>query len=415
VVTLLCDHGYFYITQIIGIIFLEGNYNIYVLKGVSTMKPLSALSYSKNNKKKLITSTISILVAVSFLYVLQTFVKSIGDSMYELNVNPYKNHMTIESIEKDKPIPDNIVSSLKDNPNVEKIIPFVLYKTRYVIPGAGTNASILGIRAEDIDYVMKKHNITLEEGRLPLENRKEVALDYRMSKNKKVKIGDKIGNSINKSDSLNGEYTVVGIVEGNGYLSFMPYNTTTTSINASDTIVVKKNLLVFPKDNKIKEADGLLLSLSKKEVSVMTLSEMIKLYNKGASTMRTLDMICILAIIVMVISVGSSKYVQFFSRKQELGILNAMGYTKGELMKKAFWEVLIVNMLGFTLGVIWGWLSSILINDGAFGVVGGVTVYFSIKAFLMALYVPLFTTLFTLIPVNRMISKLDPIVMIEGI
>jgi len=379
------------------------------------MKPLSALSYSKNNKKKLITSTISILVAVSFLYVLQTFVKSLGDSMYELNVNPYKNHMTIQSIEKDKPVPDNILTMLKDNPNVENIMPFVAYQTRYRIPGCFTNASILGIRPEDIDYVMKKHSIILKEGRLPLENHKEVALDYRVSKNKKVKLGDKIGNSIDKDDTLNGEYTVVGIVEGNDFLSFMPYNTTITVANTNDTIVVQKSILVFPKVSKVSEVDNLLLSFPKKEVAVMTLSENIKSYNEVASTMSTLDMICMLAVIVMVISVGSSKYVQFFSRKQELGILNAMGYTKKELMKKAFWEVLIINLLGFILGVIFGWLSSILINDGAFGAIGAVSVHFSSKGFFMALYVPLFTTLFTLIPVNRMISKLDPIVMIEGI
>ncbi|MGH4118047.1 ABC transporter permease [Clostridium sp.] len=379
------------------------------------MKPLSALNYCKNNKKKLIMSTISIIVAVSFLYVFQTILKSLGDSVYELQVNPYKNHMTVQSIEKDKPIPESIVSSLKDNPNVENIIPYLSYKTRYDIPGVSTNASILGIRSQDIAYVMKKHNITLKEGRLPIENHKEVALDYRMSKNKNVKIGDKIGNSINKNDSLNGEYTVVGIVEGDGYLSFMPYNTDTTSINTKDTIIVKKSLLVFPKYNRIKEVDELLVSFPKKEVDVMILSEGIKLYNKSISTIRTLDMICILAIIVMVISVGSSKYVQFFSRKQELGILNAMGYTKRELMKKSFLEVLIVNMLGFALGIIFGWLFSILINGGGFGAIGGVAVYFSLKGFQMAIYVPLFTTLFTLIPVNRMISKLDPIVMIEGI
>jgi len=383
------------------------------------MKPLSALSYSKNNKKKFIASTITILVAVSFLYILQTFVKSLWVSMQELNVNPYKTYMTVESIEKDKPIPDDIFNILKDNLNVESIIPYISYKTLYVIPGSSTKASILGIRTKDIKYVMKKNKITLKQGRLPIENHKEVALDYRMSKNKKVKIGDKIGNSIDKNDGLNGEYTVVGIVEGNAYLSFMPYNTTTTTVNTNDAIIVKKSLLVFPKDNKIKEVDELLLSFPKKEVAVMTLSEITKLFNGRASTMYTLDMICILAIIVMVISVGSSKYVQFFSRKQELGILNAMGYTKGELMKKAFLEVIIVNMLGFTLGIIFGWLFSILINEGAFGVVGGVAVYFSLKALLMALYVPLFTTLFTtlftFIPVNRMINNLDPIVMIEGI
>ncbi|MBU3114378.1 ABC transporter permease [Clostridium lacusfryxellense] len=374
------------------------------------MKPLSALSYSKNNKKKLITSIIPILVAVSFLYVFQTFVRSLGESIYELNINPYKNHMTLQSIEKNKPIPNSIVSIIKDNPNVDNIIPFVSYKTRYLIPGAATNASILGVKSEDIAYVMKKHNIKLKEGRMPLENYKEVALDYRMSKNKKKKLGDKIGNSIDKNDSLDGEYTVVAIIEGDGYLSFMPYNT-----NNNNTNMMNNEILVFPKEDKVKEVDNLLLNLPKTDVVVMTLSGIIKNYNELLSTVHTLDIICVLAIIVMVISVGSSKYVQFFSRKQEIGILNAMGYTKAELMKKAFWEVIIVNLIGFILGMIFGWVSSNLINDAAFRSVGGVAVYFSVKAFLMALYVPLFTTLFTLIPVNRMISKLDPIVMIEQI
>lgn len=374
------------------------------------MKPLSALSYSKNNKKKLITSIIPILVAVSFLYVFQTFVRSLGESIYELNINPYKNHMTLQSIEKNKPIPNSIVSIIKDNPNVDSIIPFVSYKTRYLIPGAATNASILGVKSEDIPYVMKKHNIKLKEGRMPLENYKEVALDYRMSKNKKIKLGDKIGNSIDKNDSLDGEYKVVAIIEGDGYLSFMPYNT-----NKNNTNMMNNEILVFPKEDKVKEVDNLLLNLPKTDVVVMTLSGIIKNYNELLSTVHTLDIICVLAIIVMVISVGSSKYVQFFSRKQEIGILNAMGYTKSELMKKAFWEVIIVNLIGFILGMIFGWVSSNLINDAAFRSVGGVAVYFSVKAFLMALYVPLFTTLFTLIPVNRMISKLDPIVMIEQI
>jgi len=379
------------------------------------MKPLSALSYSKNNKKKLITSIISIVVAVSFLYVFQTFVKSLGESIYELNINPYKNHMTVQSIEKDKPIPKSIVSIIKESPDVDNIIPFVSYKTRYSIPGVATNASILGIKYGDIAYVMKKHNIKLKEGRMPLENYREVALDYRMAQNKKIKLGDKIGNSIDKNDSLDGEYTVVGIVEGDSYLSFMPYDTSEASINSNDTNIVNNEILVFPKDDKVKEVDKLLLNLPKTEVVVMTLSGITKNYNKLLSTVHTLDMICILAIMVMVISVGSSKYVQFFSRKQEIGILNAMGYTKAELMRKAFWEVIIVNMIGLILGVIIGWVSSILINDGAFKAVGGVAAYFSLKAFLMGFYVPLFTTLFTLIPVNRMISKLDPIVMIEGI
>lgn len=378
------------------------------------MKPLSALTYSKNNKKKFITSIIPIVVAVSFLFVIQTFVKSLGDTMYQLNIGPYKTNMSLYSSEDNKSIPENIINTLSNNSNVEKVIPFLPYETRYTIPGSMTSASISGIRPEDINYVMKKHKITLKEGRLPLENYREVALDYNVAKNKKIKLGDKIGNSIDKEDSLDGEYTVVGILNGPDYLSLAPYNTTPLIPSIKETTLMQKSILIFPKEGRTKQVDDLLLSLPKNEVRAMTLSVITKVFNKSMSTMQTLDMICILAIIVMVISVGSSKYVQFFSRKQEFGVLNAMGYTKAKIMKKAFIEVLIVNILGFALGLGFGVLNSALINNAAFKSVGAVSIYFSSKAFLMALYIPLFTTLFTLIPVNRMINKLDPIVMVEG-
>lgn len=378
------------------------------------MKPLSALTYSKNNKKKFITSIIPIVIAVSFLFVLQTFVKSLGDTMYQVNVGSYKTHMLLYSSEDNKSIPENIINTLSNSCNVEKAIPFRPYETRYIIPGSITSAAILGIRPEDTNYVMKKHKATLKEGRLPLENSREVALDYRIAKNKKIKLGDKIGNSIDKKDTLDGEYTVVGILNGPDYLSLASYNTTPITPSIKETSLMQKSILIFPKEGRTKQVDDLLLSLPKNEVRAMTLSVITKGFNKSMSTMQTLDMICILAIIVMVISVGSSKYVQFFSRKQEFGVLNAMGYTKAKIMKKAFIEVLIVNILGFALGLGFGVLNSALINNAAFKSVGAVSIYFSSKAFLMALYIPLFTTLFTLIPVNRMINKLDPIVMVEG-
>jgi len=113
--------------------------------------------------------------------------------------------------------------------------------------------------------------------------------------------------------------------------------------------------------------------------------------------------------------VGSSKYVQFFNRKQELGVLNAMGYTKNQIMKRAFIEVAMINLFGFIIGMCLGTLCSVLINNGAFKAAGAIARYYCTKAFIVSLYIPIFTTLFTLIPVNRMISKLDPITMIEQV
>ncbi|MBC8059059.1 MAG: ABC transporter permease [Clostridiaceae bacterium] len=379
------------------------------------MKPLSALNYSKNNRKKLITSTISIIVAVLFLFVFQTFIKSILDTMYQVNTKAYNIHVRIYSVEKDRSITEKIINEIKNDPNVEKIIPFIPYTTRYIIPASMSTTDILGVRAEDMEYFMKRHKITLKEGRLPLEGNKEVALDLRVAKNKKVKLGDKIGNSVIKNDSLDGEYTVVGLLEEKDFISLMPYNTSSTSIKLNETNMLQISALVFPKDNKLSQVDTLVSSFSSSDVSALGLNKINKLFNDNMSILKTLDMICIIAIMVMVISVGSSKYVQFYSRKQEFGVLNALGYTKTLIMKKAFMEILLVNTLGFSIGLAFGVLVSFLFTNVAFTAVGAIGVFFGAKAFLIGLFIPLFTTLFTLIPVNRMINKLDPIVMIEGI
>lgn len=379
------------------------------------MKPLSALNYSKNNKKKLITSTVSIMVAVLFLFVFQTLIKSLYNTLYELNTNSYNTHIRIFSVERDHQISENIINEIKNNSNVEKIIPFIPYRTLYTIPSSMTSTEVLGIRVEDMDYMMQKHKITLKEGRLPLEGHKEVALDSRVAKNKAAKLGDKIGNSINKNDSLDGEYTVVGLLEGKGFISLMPYNTSTAPLELSETSLLQKSALIFPKENKLNQVDKLVSSYSKSEVNSFTLSEIIKLVNASSSVVKTLDMICIIAIIVMVISVGSSKFVQFYSRKQEFGVLNALGYTKIEIMKNAFMEILLVNTLGFILGIGFGVLVSFFAFNALFTSIGAISVFFCSKAFLIALFIPLFTTLFIFIPVNRMINNLDPIIMIEGI
>ena len=378
------------------------------------MKPLSALNYCKYNKKKLFTSIISIVVAVAFLFVLQNFVKSMSDSMFQIFTNPYNTHMELYSNEENKPISEAVVTMLENNINVEKVIPYTSFNTKFILPGTISAVPIYSIKSEDMKYVMSKHKAVLKEGHLPSDGSNEIALDSKIVKNKKIKLGDKIGNSIDKNDSLVGEYVIVGILEGSDYISLMSSN---TSSPKASTFHMEKALLVFPKENKNKEVDKLLASLPKDEVKAraVTLSFVQKKFNESTSILHTLDMICVLAILVMVISVGSSKYVQFFNRKQELGVLNAMGYTKTQIMKRAFIEVAMINLSGFIIGMCLGTLCSVLINNGAFKAAGALARYSSSKAFIVSLYIPIFTTLFTLVPVNRMISKLDPITMIEQI
>ena len=379
------------------------------------MKPLSSFKYYTENRKKFITSIITVLVAVVFIYDIQCFTQSIKDSMYSLNVNSLKIHARISPPNYDKFIPETMLDRIKSSEYVEKIIPCNFYPTSYMVPGNRTSAYIFALRNEDIDYVMKKHDISIEEGRLPETGKPEVALDYRIAKNKRVTIGDRIGSKVDKSDWLDGEYTVVGILRSEDFISIRPYNITDKPITEGQQRYLYQSALLFPKENKMEALDDFLRSLSFKEISTDTYSKRLDYYNKPDNIWQILDILCILSIAVMIISVGSSKYVQFFNRKKDFGVLNALGYSKFKIIIITLKEVCAINLLGYILGIILALIIAFIVNTMVFVNIGGIGVFFSLKALLITLYIPLFTSLFTFIPVNNMINKLDPITMIEKV
>ena len=141
---------------------------------------------------------------------------------------------------------------------------------------------------------------------------------------------------------------------------------------------------------------------------------MNKQFEKDTGFLEILDVISILTIVLMVITVGSSKYIEFLSRREELGILNAIGYSKKQILKRAVVEVICINTISYVLGLAMGIITSYISKKYFFEGSGLVGTVFNVKAFIVAAYIPLFTSLFTIIPINLIINKLDPINMIEN-
>jgi ABC-type lipoprotein release transport system permease subunit len=373
------------------------------------MKVLSILNYSRKNRNKVVSSIIPVLIAVTFLYLINTFVKSINNSLYKLNVSSYKYHATITACDN-----ENIIEKVKNNKNVERLVPFMWYGIKYSIPGSLTFADVMGLRAEDMNYFLEKESIQVMIGRLPEEGKKEIAVDYLVAKNKKIIIGDSVGNALDKFDGINGEYKVVGILKGENMLSIVSFNNEILKDYDDGEKSLQKGSIVFPKKNKINEVNKLVEALPKGEAVYNTFNILSERFKKDMGCLELLDVISILSIFLMVITVGSSKYVEFFNRKEEIGILNAIGYNKRQILKRAMLEVITVNTISYILGLLLGISLSYLVKGNIFEKVGAVGVVFDEKALIVSLYVPLFTTLFTVVPINAMINKLDPIDMIEN-
>ncbi|MDP4089151.1 MAG: FtsX-like permease family protein [Bacillota bacterium] len=377
------------------------------------MKPLSIFNYGRNNKKKLVSSVIAVTVAVVFLYVINTFVKSMTISMHRLNISCYEKQSRINAFDKENPIPEEFIKSVKENSAVDKVIPYTSSGIKYSIPGSVTSGEIIALRSQDTDYFLSRQGINLTEGRLPEEGKMEVAIDSLVAKNKKLKLGDSIGSSVNKFDEINGEYKVVGILEGDNMLSIAAANNTTFPDYKDEARITTRRLIVFPAAGKLDEVNKVLEALPEDKVTVRTRSLMQEEFDRMAGVVKILDIVCILAIVLMVITVGSSKYVQYFNRKEELGILSAIGYSKRKLLGISAAEVFAVNTASYLIGLALALGLSALIKN-SFEAMGAEGVVFDLKALIISLYLPLFTTLFTVIPVNLMINKLDPINMVES-
>ncbi len=370
------------------------------------MKPLSVSKYIKNNKKSYITSIIAIVLSIILGYGVECFIESISESSYASQVKPLEKAFTVTKT-NDKEISLEYVDKLKESDFVERLMPTCISSVKYSTQGNVSSVRVFSMFPEDMDYFMKKYDITLEKGSLPEEGKKEIAIDSRVALNNRVSIGDSLGDS-----------KIVGILNSDYFLSVSSYYSTVDEVKQyKDTDkeeLMRVGMVIFPKEEKIEDLDKLIRTFSKKDINYSILSEGIEKYQSGtASSKQILDALFVLIVIVMVVTLSSSKYAQFINRKIEFGILNALGYSRGMLMKRALKEVLIFNLSGFVVGIILGVATSFIVTKAAFTDLGAIGVFISIKGIVISLLTPAFTALFTLIPIYRVLGKLDAITIIE--
>lgn len=378
------------------------------------MKPLCPFNYNRNNKMKFLSSIVSVAVAVGFLYMVITFVKSTSNSVYRAVLN-FKDYSICLPYSKPKGIPKNILDEIQNNKNVDRIIPMQKYDIRYVIPYEDASTKLLAMRNSDMNYFIVKVQDNIISGRLPKDGKNEIAIHYDEAKNQKIKVGDIIGKKTKSLDGIDtdGDYKVVGIIGGKNLISLMSANEDSMPNYENTERSNTNGLILVPKSGHINEMNKFIEKISGKQVDVYTLNNLNDQFNKAEKNFGMFNIFIISSIFLMVVTVGSSQCIQFLNRKEELGILNAIGYSKREILKRSLIEVLEINGLSYILGLIFGIGISFIFKKYIFEASGAVGVVFNLEAFIIALYIPLFTALFTIVPINVMISRLDPINMIE--
>jgi putative ABC transport system permease protein len=163
------------------------------------MKPLSAVNFFKNNKRKVFPVFLTVFLSVALLFIVQVLADSSFYLTYLAFVEPQEHYSSITA--RTELIKPDLVETLKNWDTTDRVIPWVFQHTYVSTVISETGTRILTTYRDDMEYLMSLFSLRISEGRLPEEGKNEIALHALVAANKGLKPGDRIGSKVNSSSS----------------------------------------------------------------------------------------------------------------------------------------------------------------------------------------------------------------------
>jgi hypothetical protein len=144
-------------------------------------------------------------------------------------------------------IPEDQVKIMQADPRVDRVFEGSVFFTNIKTVMGRFPFVVLGVTADNRDYLMKRVGTGLKEGRLPAEGMPEAALSEPIAQNKKIKIGDIIAGPTDAGGISGSPVPVrcVGILKGPVWFAV-----TTKSFCESTFITTPRTMIYTTKDPK---------------------------------------------------------------------------------------------------------------------------------------------------------------------
>lgn len=345
--------------------------------------PLSIKKYILNNKKKIALVTIIAVLGVILLFTSKGIIESIENKVVKAWALPFENLSIV--------VPGEEYNSAEDIA-VEKI---------YITGATGRISTYAFFTTEDGMYeFIELSGIELLEGRLPGEGTNEIIVHEDIVKNQGWELGTTIGTSLNENDSLGGEFIISGIIDSKGALSIGSLSGIRKN---KDKIIIGK--LVLEENVSSNTNVNYIYSYD---------NEMVDIKNYGTTLTASMVVLLLIITVVNTITISFLLYLFYLQRSSEFGILMAMGYSRGFVIKKTLLEVFIILLFSLVIGIVGGLLILILLNSSIFDPIGQAITLFN-KSYLSEVTVMMIIIyIFSSIPIINMIRRIDPINVIGG-
>ena len=386
----------------------------------SSVKPFSSWTFHRRHRRRGIILIVSMALMVLGIAFPAFLVSIIPEAM-----NPsieYLRYMSSVSPSTGQAVDPGVSAQIRSQPAVARVVPAMPLGLGVIVPpGSTTQVNVLGVSEGEMPALMDRMGVRLVQGRLPRARTAEVVISQAVARNRGLRVGDVVGRSIQEadkddpwiSDDIPVEMPVVGLLSGDDlWVGFASFEYLESHERTASRPV---NLLVLPVEERKVELDNWLVgSIASAQTDVNTYEESLR---RIQQTMRGMLFLFAalegLIAIVAAAALSALNYIFFAQRRQEFGILNAVGRTRQWLVTRTVKETGSALAIAWLLSAAVCALLLIFAQKEIYAPLGLTLNIFNPVPWLFTLPVPIAVLAATSGTVSRMLAKLDPISVIE--
>lgn len=384
----------------------------------SAIKPLSSLTFYRRHRGRgyaiVITMSIMILGVAFPAFLMLTGVNAMKPEIESLR------HISEVYPVQAQAVDTGITASIRTHPGVDRVIPIkTLGVQMQVPPGGATTVTLYGVSEDELPLLIEHLGVHLLEGHLPHPRTNEMVISESIAANRGLAIGDVIGGPSDNeaglllTDNIPVEMVVTGILGPDvpwvGLASYEFLTSHELTRDSSEGLLV---LLTTGQESEVntwlqEEVSNDYTEVNTYEVEIEDYRE----FNLGITVVFALveSMIAVVAAVAL----ATLNFIFFSQRKDEFGILNALGHSRRWLTLRTMQETGSVVFLAWLIGAIICMLGLVLAQQFIYSPLGLRAEIGNLTPWLFTLPIPIAVVLASTGTIYRMLRKLDPVTIIE--
>jgi ABC-type lipoprotein release transport system permease subunit len=385
----------------------------------STLSPLSAVTFYLRHRRR----GAALVVTLGLMVLGVSFPAFVFGPMMDAwsRIFEHLSQVTVVSPRIGSALDPAVTAQIREYTDVDAVVPAMKLRVRVDVPPmAHPSIPLYAVATDDLEMLIGFYGAQIEQGHLPEPRSNQVALSEALAQNRNWHVGDKIGRAYGDrtDDELPTEMIVVGILSSppgqpdlwTGFAS-LAYMSNHEFYAGRST-----HLLVLPMHGRKRAMDRWLREqIASSRTSVQTYDQMQADLRIGMWLLLAVFAIIESVIaVVAAVAAGLLSYTFFAQRRQEYGVLYAIGHNRSKLVWLTVRESAGTVAVAWLLGMMLCAIGLVYMRTAVFAPKGVTFNLFHPAPWLFTLPLPLAVVVVGSGLVTRMLRRLDPVAIIDG-